>query len=56
MEIRDAVDRDLPAIIDIYNAAATTRIATAQLEPVTFVAAPSAIKPIPPPGFRCCAL
>ncbi len=36
MKIRDAVDSDLPAIIDIYNAAVATRIATAQLEPVTF--------------------
>ncbi len=35
MKIRDAVDADLPAIIDIYNAAVATRIATAQLEPVT---------------------
>jgi len=33
--IRDAHESDLPAIIDIYNAAAATRIATAQLEPVT---------------------
>jgi len=36
MKIRDAVDSDLPAIVDIYNAAVATRIATAQLEPVTF--------------------
>jgi L-amino acid N-acyltransferase YncA len=35
MKIRDAADSDLPAIIDIYNAAVATRIATAQLEPVT---------------------
>ena len=35
MRIRDAVDSDLPAIIKIYNAAIATRIATAQLEPVT---------------------
>jgi L-amino acid N-acyltransferase YncA len=35
MKIRDAVEADLPAIIDIYNVAVTTRIATAQLEPVT---------------------
>jgi len=35
MKIRDAVEADLPAIIDIYNAAVATRIATAQLEPVT---------------------
>ncbi len=33
--IRDAVEADLPAIIKIYNAAVATRIATAQLEPVT---------------------
>jgi phosphinothricin acetyltransferase len=35
MKIRDAVEADLPAIIKIYNAAVATRIATAQLEPVT---------------------
>ena len=35
LKIRDAVEADLPAIIKIYNAAITTRIATAQLEPVT---------------------
>jgi L-amino acid N-acyltransferase YncA len=33
--IRDAVEADLPAIVGIYNAAIATRIATAQLEPVT---------------------
>src|SRR5437763_7983321 len=33
--IRDAGDADLPAIIDIYNAAIATRLATAQLDPVT---------------------
>ena len=33
--IRDAVETDLPAIVDIYNAAVATRISTAQLEPVT---------------------
>lgn len=33
--IRDAAESDLPAIIDIYNAAVATRISTAQLEPVT---------------------
>jgi L-amino acid N-acyltransferase YncA len=33
--IRDAVESDLPAIIDIYNAAVATRMSTAQLEPVT---------------------
>ena len=35
MKIRDAVVADLPAIIDIYNAAIATRMSTAQLEPVT---------------------
>jgi phosphinothricin acetyltransferase len=35
MKIRDAVESDLPAIIKIYNVAVATRIATAQLEPVT---------------------
>jgi len=34
-KIRDAVEADLPAIIDIYNAAVATRMSTAQLEPVT---------------------
>ena len=33
MTIRDAREADLPAIINIYNAAIATRIATAQLEP-----------------------
>jgi L-amino acid N-acyltransferase YncA len=33
--VRDATDGDLPAIIDIYNAAIAARTATAQLEPVT---------------------
>ncbi len=35
MKIRDAIQGDLPAIVEIYNAAIATRIATAQLEPVT---------------------
>jgi L-amino acid N-acyltransferase YncA len=35
VKIRDAVESDLPAIIDIYNAAIATRMSTAQLEPVT---------------------
>ena len=35
MKIRDAVESDLPAIVDIYNAAVATRMSTAQLEPVT---------------------
>ena len=34
--IRDAVESDLPAIIDIYNAAVASRLSTAQLEPITF--------------------
>ena len=34
-QIRDATTADLPAIVEIYNAAITSRIATAQLEPVT---------------------
>lgn len=33
--IRDAVETDVPVIVDIYNAAIATRIATAQLEPVS---------------------
>jgi phosphinothricin acetyltransferase len=35
MMIRDAVEADLPAIVEIYNAAIQSRIATAQLEPVS---------------------
>jgi phosphinothricin acetyltransferase len=35
MTVRNAGEADLPAIIDIYNAAIATRTATAQLEPVT---------------------
>ena len=35
MTIRDAVAADLPAIVEIYNAAVATRISTAQLQPVT---------------------
>jgi phosphinothricin acetyltransferase len=35
MKIRDATAADLPAIVEIYNAAVATRISTAQLEPVT---------------------
>jgi L-amino acid N-acyltransferase YncA len=34
-QIRDATPADLPAIIEIYNAAIVSRTATAQLEPVT---------------------
>jgi L-amino acid N-acyltransferase YncA/predicted O-methyltransferase YrrM len=33
--IRDAVEADLPAITEIYNTAIATRMATAQVEPVT---------------------
>jgi L-amino acid N-acyltransferase YncA len=33
--LRDAIEPDLPAIVEIYNAAIATRISTAQLEPVT---------------------
>ena len=35
MIIRDALESDLPAIIDIYNATVPTRIVTAELEPTT---------------------
>ena len=35
MIIRDALEADLPAIVDIYNAAIRGRISTAQLEPVS---------------------
>jgi L-amino acid N-acyltransferase YncA len=35
MIIRDATEADLPAIIEIYNAATATRISTARLEPVS---------------------
>ena len=35
MKIRDAVESDLPSIVNIYNAAVATRVATAQLDPVT---------------------
>ena len=35
MNLRDAAERDLPAIVEIYNASVATRMATAQLEPVT---------------------
>ena len=35
MTIRDALEADLPAIIDIYNAATATRTSTALLGPVT---------------------
>jgi phosphinothricin acetyltransferase len=33
--IRDAVEEDLPAIVEIYNASIPGRMATADLEPVT---------------------
>ncbi|MEY2528026.1 MAG: hypothetical protein QOJ05_116 [Verrucomicrobiota bacterium] len=35
MTIRDAVEADLPAIVEIYNAGILTRIATAVFDPVT---------------------
>ena len=35
MIIRDAVETDLPAIVEIYNAAIQGRISTAQLDPVS---------------------
>jgi len=35
MVIRDAVDTDLPAIVQIYNAAIPSRMATADIAPVT---------------------
>ena len=35
MIIRDAVEADLPAIIEIYNATVPTRLVTAELEPTT---------------------
>ena len=35
MTIRDAIEADLSAIVEIYNAAIASRISTAQLEPVT---------------------
>jgi len=35
MIIRDAVEADLPAIVEIYNAAIRTRISTAQLDLVS---------------------
>ena len=36
--IRDALESDLPAIIDIYNATVPTRMVTAELEPTTMEA------------------
>ncbi|HEY4283514.1 MAG TPA: GNAT family N-acetyltransferase [Chthoniobacterales bacterium] len=35
MTIRDAVEADLPAIVEIYNATVPTRMVTAELEPTT---------------------
>ena len=35
MIIRDALESDLPVIIDIYNATVPTRMVTAELEPTT---------------------
>ena len=34
MTLRDATEADLPAIVEIHNAAIASRISTAQLEPV----------------------
>lgn len=34
LKIRAAIESDLPAIVDIYNAAIPTRLATADLEPI----------------------
>lgn len=34
VKIRAAIESDLPAIVDIYNAAIPTRLATADLEPI----------------------
>jgi len=34
MRIRDATARDLPAIVEIYNAAVPTRLSTADTEPI----------------------
>ena len=38
MIIRDAVEADLPAIVEIYNATVPTRMVTAELEPTTIEA------------------
>jgi L-amino acid N-acyltransferase YncA len=35
IQIRDATEADLPAIVEIHNVAIASRISTAQLEPVT---------------------
>jgi phosphinothricin acetyltransferase len=35
MIIRDAIEADLPATVDIYNATVSTRMVTAELEPTT---------------------
>ena len=35
MKIRDAIEADLPAVVEIYNATVSTRIVTAELEPTT---------------------
>jgi L-amino acid N-acyltransferase YncA len=35
LRIRDALESDLPVIIDIYNATVSTRLVTAELEPTT---------------------
>ena len=38
LRIRDALESDLPAIIEIYNATVPTRMVTAELEPTTIEA------------------
>ena len=35
MIIRDAAEADLPAIVEIYNAATSTRTSTAMFDPVS---------------------
>ena len=35
MKIRDAIEADLPAIVDIYNSSIPSRIATGDIEPIT---------------------
>jgi L-amino acid N-acyltransferase YncA len=35
MKIRDAIEADLPAVIEMYNATVSTRMVTAELEPTT---------------------
>ncbi|MBD2092125.1 N-acetyltransferase [Microcoleus sp. FACHB-1515] len=35
IKIRDAIENDLPAIVEIYNSSIPTRLATADLEPIS---------------------